>query len=369
MIAGVTAIGLAALGSAALADPDTNNPGTYISTSSPLVAGVGADADAELIDHVAGTYDAQNPAPAQLLESYDAVNPLTGVAGETVQTKPGCSLARPNGANKGISVLMNNTKSTTDSTQFCVDFARSSRAKKTDGTEAGLTFWEFAPDAVTWATVGTAYAPRTPLTPSQLQGIFTCQITDWSDVGGQPGEIHVYQPPTTAGTYTFFLQAIGTDVATVTTDCSGASNVFPTQQNDGTKLLADPQGIAPYSVSKWAGQKNASDAGVTGINDLRGGAALGLWTDATAPTEINSTLGTSYTVLNPAFGAGSGRPGRFLYNVTRGGTTPSNIPAWADSILGTGGYICTNEDQLLIPFGTTPLGTDTGQSHYCGQQF
>ena len=89
---------------------------------------------------------------------------------------------------------------------------RSSRAKGAAGGEANLTFYAQSRDAVGYATIGNAYAPTTPLTTAQLKDIFECTITDWSEVGGQAGPIHVYLPPDTAATLTFFLQAIGSSV-------------------------------------------------------------------------------------------------------------------------------------------------------------
>ena len=51
------------------------------------------------------------------------------------------------------------------------------------------------------------------------------QVTDWSQVGGQPGPIHVYLPPSSAATYTFFLQAIGSSLTNVNAGCSGLPTV------------------------------------------------------------------------------------------------------------------------------------------------
>jgi len=350
-----------ALSGTALADPNPSAPGTPIAgfTDPQIVAGVGADADAELMNSVVSAYNAQQPAPANAMESFDAVNPLTGAAKEQINTKPGCTVARPNGANAGVSLIKGTQVADAaaggDGTSQCVDFARSSRAKASDGSENGLTFWELAPDAVTWVTVGTSYAPRTPLTKGQLNQIFTCQVNDWSEVGGQPGAIHVYVPPLSAGTYTFFLSAIGiTDQSAPATGCG--SSLIATQQNDGTRLLADPQGIAPYAVSKWAAQSN----GAPGIADLRGGTTLGHFSDTVEPVTTTDFNGQTYNVLNPAFATGSNHPGRLLYNVTRDNTTYA-------SIFGPTGFICSRQDELLIPFGAEPLGSDTSASRYCGR--
>ncbi|MDX6202967.1 MAG: hypothetical protein QOJ83_2467 [Frankiales bacterium] len=343
----------------AAADPVAGAPGTPPPSLSQtqIIAGVGADADAELVDQVATVYNAQVPAPASYLASYDAFNPVTG-ASETITTKPGCPLPRPNGANTGVSALKTNQLSTADGVTPCIDFARSSRAKKSDGTESSLSFYAFARDAVTWVSIGNSYAPKS-LTLAQLKGIFECSITDWSQVGGQAGGIHVFTPPSGAATYTFFLQAIGSSLSSVATGCGSAAK--PTQTNDGTSLAGDPQAIAPYAVTKWAAQRN----GAPGINDLRGGAVLGEigapGADV-APTTTTTVAGTTYTVLNPTFAQGP--QGRLLYNVVRTASASTELK----NIFNPGGFICTHQDALIVPFGATPLGTDTSQTNYCGQQ-
>ena len=193
---------------------------------------MGADAFAELTNQVVTVYNAQTPAPTNLLASYDAINPVTGAAGENIVTKPGCTVARPNGANAGVTAITLNQKSDAgtggDGTSYCIDWVRSSRAKGTAAAEAGLTFYAQSRDAVSLRVIGNAYAPTTPLTTAQLKDIFQCTITDWSQVGGQAGPIHVYLPPASAATLTFFLQALGTNLTNVNAGCQGLPTVFPT---------------------------------------------------------------------------------------------------------------------------------------------
>ena len=366
-----TLIALAACGAltglvgTASADP-VDPPGSYPTTNgsgnapvaSDFLSAVGADADAELVNSIAAAYNAAAaPTDARVL-SFDAVNPATGAAGEQIQTKPGCQLARPNGANAGISAITNNQFSSTDPATYCIDFARSSRAKGKATAEAALTFYSLTRDAVTWATIGGSYAPAS-LTTKQLRGIFECGIRNWAQVGGQYGAIHVYVPPSSAATYTFFLQSIGSSLGSVSTGCG--PDARPTQQNDGTKLLGDPQGIAPYAVTKWAAQTN----GAPGINDLRGGAALGQvpLSDGTLVSPVTPYAGTPYLVLNPQFASGNGTgtstQGRVLYDVVRNGSP-------VGSLFAPGGFVCAHQNELLPPFGAVPLGDDTSQTEFCG---
>ena len=345
----------------ATADPVPGSPGTPPpgKTAAQIYSTVGADAFAELTNNLATKYNAQTPAPAQTLASYDAINPVTGVAGENITTKPGCSIARPNGANAGITALTLNQKSTVDPTAFCVDWARASRAKGTAAAEANLTFYAQSRDAVSYGVIGNAYAPTTPLTAAQLKDIFECTTQDWSEVGGQAGAIHVYLPPASAATLTFFLQAIGTTLNNVNAGCAGLPTVFTGQQNDGHSMGGDPQGILPYAVTKWAAQVNEPP----GIADLRGGAHIGLVNTTTSPVTTKVLGGVSYEVLNPDFTTGASAAfGLIFFNAVR-----NDAPDDLKAVFKDTGFLCANADQLLIPFGNTPLGNDHTASRYCGQ--
>jgi ABC-type phosphate transport system substrate-binding protein len=361
LVGGTVALLALALAGPAGADPVPGAPGTPPAgkSASEIYAGVGADAFAELTNNVVQHYNAQAPAPNPVLASYDAINPETSAAGETITTKPGCPIVRPNGANAGVTAITLNQKSTVDDTSFCVDFVRSSRAKGTVAAEQSLTFYAQSRDAVSYAVLGNAYAPTTPLTTQQLKDIFECTTQDWSEVGGQAGPIHVYLPPASAATLTFFLQAIGSNLNNVTAGCQGLPTVFSQQQNDGRTLNGDPLGIAPYAVTKWAAQHNEAP----GISDFRGGVQIGLINSTTAPTTTTVLNGTSYEVLNPAFTSGSSASfGRIFFNAVR-----NDAPASLKDIFKEGGYLCQHADAFLIPFGNTPLGNDTSASRYCGQ--
>ena len=372
-IVGASGIALAVaslmLGVGVHADPNPGAPGTPPATLNPdqILAAVGADAFAEMYNNFAVTYNAARAEGKPFVASYDAVN--TAVVGiDTIQTKPGCSLTRPNGANAAATAIKANQKSTaigyTDT--YCIDIARMSRSKKSDGSESALTFFALGRDAVTWASIGNGYAPAS-LTTAQLKDIFTCNVEDWSEVGGQKGAIHVYVNLDSAATYTFFLQSIGATLQNVTDGCGApgtSGGPIRIQQNDGTGFNGDPQGIAPYSVTKWAAQSNKAP----GIVDLRGGVVLGLVNNSINPT-IQQVVGQStLTVLNPQF-VSTGAQGRLFYTAVRNSVIPApGAPAnWVSDLFGPSGYFCTNQNELLVPFGITPLGSDTGAANYCGQ--
>ncbi|MCW2751626.1 MAG: hypothetical protein JWR83_2736 [Aeromicrobium sp.] len=375
----VTAAGIAH------ADPVPASPGTppVGFDEAHIYTAEGADAFAELTNYLTTLYNATTP--AKVLASYDAVNPVTGAAGESINLKPGCTSPRINGANGGITAILQDQHSTAgDGSAFCIDWVRASRAKSATsngGAEvAGLDFYAQSRDAVGYAVLGNAYAPTTPLTKGQLKDIFECTDTDWSQVGGQAGPIHVYVPPDTAATWTFFLTAIGSSVGAVNTGCGTAPTGAPgtpngtvdspgrrflNQQNDGRTLYGDPQGIAPYAITKWAAQSNAAP----GIPDWRGGTHIGYISTTTAPTIKRTIPGDDtdrlYQVLNPDFATGDSAPfGRIFFNTVRHGLA-SNDPL--RDVFKAGGFLCLQQNEILIPFGNTPLGSDTSAANYCGK--
>jgi hypothetical protein len=246
-----------------------------------------------------------------------------------------------------------------DGTSFCIDWVRSSRARGTAPGEANLTFYAQSRDAVSYAVIGNAYAPTTPLTTLQLKNIFECTTTDWSQVGGQAGPIHVYLPPSSAATLTFFLQAIGTSLTNVNAGCAGLPTVFSQQQNDGTTMNGDPMGIAPYAVTKWAAQTNQAP----GIADNRGGTHIGTVNTTTSPITTQTLGATTYQVLNPDFTTGASAAfGRLFYNVVR-----NDAPSELQNVFKAGGFLCQHQDEFLVPFGNTPLGNDQTAPRFCGQ--
>ncbi len=66
-----------------------------------------------------------------------------------------------------------------------------------------------------------------------------------------------------------------------------------------------------------------------------------------------------YQVLNPAYAdrpVPARRSAGLFFNVTR-----NDAPADLQAIFGPTGFVCTHADELLIPYGNTPLGNDPTQ--------
>src|SRR5712692_11657782 len=133
----------------ALADP-INGSGNPVTPKETDVVGVGSDTLEFLMDQLSFDYNKSHSTGAKLY-SWDALNPKTGLT-DNIKEKAGCSSTpRPNGSSAGITALTTSPK-TSDKKAFCVDFARSSRARATGDpgkVKGGIVFVTIGKDAVT----------------------------------------------------------------------------------------------------------------------------------------------------------------------------------------------------------------------------
>jgi ABC-type phosphate transport system substrate-binding protein len=216
--------------------------------------GMGSDTITPLTDQLSTDYDATSPS-GPLEYSWDAVNPISGAIGDSIAVKTGCShIARPDGSSAGISAL---ATSQVVKGVNCVNFARSSRPRaSTDPPFAtgGVAFVALAGDAVSWSHQATTNAPAS-LTVAQLNAIYSCTDTNWSQVGGKSGTIAPFLPQSGSGTLAFFEAAIG-----ITTPGPCVSNVNNTlEENEGVNpALNSPNAIFPYSVGDFIAQTQHS---------------------------------------------------------------------------------------------------------------
>jgi ABC-type phosphate transport system substrate-binding protein len=219
--------------------------------------GVGSDTITPLTDALAGGYNGTVAASAPHEYSWDAVNPITGAIGDSIAEKADCpSIPRPDGSSAGINQLATFTTST--SGPYCTNFARSSRPRGSSDPAfgpGGVAFVNLAGDAVTWSHQKTSNAPAT-LTPTQLNQIYTCSVTNWNQVGGKNGTIAPFLPQSGSGTLSFWLAAIG--VTTPGPCVSNNNNVL--EENEGVNpVLNTPNAIFPYSVGDYIAQSEHSD--------------------------------------------------------------------------------------------------------------
>jgi len=352
----------------ALADP----PKGVVPKDTDIV-GVGADTTEFLLDQLSVNYNASHT--TKKLYSFDATNPLTGAIGDNITTKTACAkIARPDGSSAGITTLDSNIKV---GSNYCVDYARSARARKsTDPPQGagGILFVRLATDAVTYARVKGSNAPAN-LTSTELTAIYTCTDTTWNQVGGtSTATISPQLPESGSGIASSFLTDIG-----VTTPGSCVSQPSTLQQNEGVnKIFTGPNRdnvIIPFSTGKWIAQGYHSaacfnvqcvpshaeicDAGSGGTNafgcDVNGTLSLG---------DINSTSPTvgsgKSTTVNASFAPDFILP---LYDVVRYSTTtadhiPSYLePYFASATATVKGYVCATAQQAVIKdYGFLPAG-------------
>jgi hypothetical protein len=308
------------------------------------------------------------------LYSWDATNPSTGAAHDTIITKASgssdttCQTTRPNGSSEGITELAKNTQ---DAGHYCVDFSRSSRGPVTGTDPTNLEWVALGGDAVTWSSPGLGSGSGNPepatLTEAQLKGIYLCQYTNWNQVGGANAPIVAVLPQAGSGTRAFFLSAINGGGAAITPGSCVVSSVtatgnphspLPIEENSGVSTTdangylttgnstefgttASPNRnvIFPYSVADYiaqlptpagGGHKTASwDIGPIGLASI---------TDPTTGTAVTPITPGTPDTINSNFPADFQRT---VWDVVRyDSTTADGIPAYLEGIFGGTGWLC-----------------------------
>jgi len=344
IITSVAAATLAAGAGAALADPSSSPAVTSI-------VSVGSDTTQYLSDQFSTDYNTTSPTNPYY--SWDAVNPSTGAAGDTIKTKndANCSISRPNGSGAGITQLQQKLKAS-NGTDYCDDLARSSRnIKSTDGT--GIASVLFAKDLITYAT-NSGGNGVTNLTDTDLTAIFECNASlikstysgavTWSEVGGTSTDAIIpVLPQSSSGTRSQWLSDIG---VTTPGSCvvNGAYSGTTIEENEGTNAVftatGNPSGykdvLGIYSGGSYVSQvytKYSPDQhGTLVLQDI----------DSKAPLTSSHTINTSGLSAFPATYI------RGLYFVTLNAGTASapkvpTSPIDLTKLLGQGnstGWIC-----------------------------
>jgi ABC-type phosphate transport system substrate-binding protein len=324
-LAGAGALSVA-LAAPALADPPASHR--------PItIAGVGSDTTQDVMNALANSYNAGQA--TAYIASWDAFPPGATAPNPnaTIVTKPGCAkITRPAGSSAGIAALLN------DSSGKCIQFARSSRVKATNGTEDSLGFYAYGRDGVTWAV-----SPSSPthvsnsLTAAQLKNIYTCKITNWKNINSSlpSNTIKPYLPQAGSGTRSFFLGAIGVTDAQVGSCVN--QNII---ENDGRPLKGNANALMPYSIAKWISQREK----VGGLPDITGGLALKPINGVSPTVGANPNLS-----INPAF---STTFLRLIFNVTKN----SNPYAY---LFNSTGFVCKHQD-IIKKYGFITLGSGCG---------
>jgi len=363
LIAGAASLAAAAAliaGTVTTASAKPNDPPAKTTVQPYDIVGVGSDTTTNVMDALTRGYDAtiKKDSPAKpKVYSYDALPPGITVAppGVTYKITPkkGCAtIPRPNGSSAGITAL-NATQviKSNGGSYSCLNFARSSRARKTTDpklAKGGIAFVAFARDAITWAVRSTAKggnnAPKS-LNLKQLIGIFTCKTTNWDQVGGKNAPIKVYLPQTGSGTLSTWETFMGL------TTVPSCINQGP-EENEGTyagKTPTDPtngfnspNAIFIYSIGAYVAQKYHSAA--CGKTPTKTQNAFGC--DVTGFLQLQNINGVSpfstgkVPTINLKFPSGFWRT---IYNVVNYSTaTSDHIPPQVNALFGPKGYMCTS---------------------------
>jgi ABC-type phosphate transport system substrate-binding protein len=356
-----TLVGMGLGSGTAMADPSST-------PSLTTLVGVGSDTVTPLFDNgVPGgdsgsfVHDYNATSPTYPIASWDAVNPSTGVADQTITAKglnssdTSCQLERPDGSSAGIEALNDDQTDTNtvsgQSTIYCIDFARSSRAPNTTTFEDA--FVALARDGIAWSypeVSGETNPQPTSLTRAQLISIYTCADTNWDQVGGKDAPIGVVVPQSGSGTRSSWLTELGIPTTTVepcwqngTVTVSGTSDVieentglsagnvaqFTTTQDFGTTCAdgcAPADDVYPYSIGDWIAQSAAANGvgghatSVWGHGNLTLGETANVSGTPESPTSENAS---DQEVINPDWNP---QFLRILYDVTRNGCYVSSDP-------------------------------------------
>jgi ABC-type phosphate transport system substrate-binding protein len=377
-VAGASAAALIGLGlGPALADPPA---GTTPALGS--VAGVGAQATQQVMDAISDAYNKTKP--ANKLWSWDAVNPVSGAVGGTIVTKGSsstdttCAITRPDGTGAGLTAL---STTATDAGHPCIDYARASTGPSS-ASPSGFVWVGFGEDAVTWTTTTRATGAPATLTAHQLFLIYECKDLTWKSVGGtSTGKIVPALPPTTSGTRTFFLAAIGNPtlgacVVNGTINVPGDSlNPVPLEQDTAVSQKNssgdyytgntyffghNANAIFPYSVADWIAEQPAPAGGGHATKSF---ASTGL-VQPGAINGISPVTAGSPDTINKKFVTDTATSvlARFVYNVVPnvGSTTAPAIKKGAiTTIFGPKGVVC-KDSSIIRSYGFLTLGAACG---------
>ena len=203
------ALTLAGCGSTETETPETTDEGATTEQTSTLSGAVATNGSTSM-EEVMGV----------LTEQFTNDNPDVSVTYD------------PTGSGTGIEAAANGT----------ADIGLSSRALTDEEVASGLVGTEVALDGI--AVIVNANSPVADLTVEQIAQIFTGEITDWSEVGGDAGEIACIGREANSGTRDGFESITGTEDACVLSqelNSTGAVDVYKRQAIRSTKPFRCPQ--------------------------------------------------------------------------------------------------------------------------------
>lgn len=207
-------------------------------------------------------------------------------------------------------------------------------------------------------------------TSTELQGIFTCTITNWDQVGGKNQAIVPFLPQPGSGTLAFWETELGITPGPCVSDDNGLL-----EENEGVDpVLNTPGTIFIYSVGDWIAQKFNADkckkANCGGVPSNAASACaktpnkVSFWCDVhgtMTPEEISGVEPTTHTGCPKGAPLDNGKPictnpkfsfQRVLYDVVPyDKATTDHIPGSEsgrpggldlENIFGASGYDCSS---------------------------
>ena len=218
------ALTLAGCGSTETEAPETTDEGTTTEQTSTLSGAVATNGSTSM-EEVMGV----------LMEQFKNDNPDVSVTYD------------PTGSGTGIEAAANGT----------ADIGLSSRALTDEEISSGLVGTEVALDGI--AVIVNADSPVADLTVEQIAQIFTGEITNWSEVGGDAGEIACIGREANSGTRDGFESI---------TETEGACVLSQELNSTGAVIQAvssSPNAIGYASLSAVEGQEGIKAITVGGV--------------------------------------------------------------------------------------------------------
>ena len=332
---------------------------------SEVLTGVGSDTTADVMKALVQNFnpsgfnadhDRVRSVPPVLPPGGSFTVPADSNCGSFTYSNPGN--LPPAGSSAGISALVADT-------QGCLDWARSSRGR-TPSDPTSLKFYAYAKDALSFAFFRDTACPGTDtgakgcakanLTLQQIRDIYLCtepagpknvpKVTDWSQVGGDPGAIKRFIPQSGSGTLSFFetkILGLTSSQQGVLDDTDCQVPPTRTEEHDARTISAGdkPVAITPFSFAKWTSMAN----GV--IPDFRNGdLRLG---------QINGVAPSLATIGNNSFFGV-----RYVYNVAKTtGPTFGPVRRFLGLDGGGNGWLCDPNQSapayIIQAYGFVPL--------------
>lgn len=252
-------------------NPPTTNPTTLLTTTTPTLSG------------------------SFKIIGSNTITPLSSIWAENfMNANPGVSIAVSGpGSGVGIASLIDGT------TDICQASRAIKTAEITQANEKGVNPYEIRVATDALSVVVNPANPVEELTFAQLSAIYTNQITNWNEVGGNDAPIVVLSRDSNSGTFAYFLEDV--------IQMPGLPSADKTLQYGGRVLMLPS---TEEGISQVAGNANAIFySGLGYINDtVKTIAVKKTADDAAVQPSVATALDGTYPISRPLFYYTNGAP-------------------------------------------------------------